>query len=150
MIEETCCGTYSSVDGCCVVKSKQENNDMIKGFEDYTENLSDADIDTARKVYRVMYYYFDRDLVVTNDMIRSEMEINYHIKLSPSKVRKLINWIHVNNHIPYLIASQNGYGCAKTIEELQDYKKSLEGRVSAINQRIKAVELGVSKMQQAT
>ena len=113
---------------------------MITGFDKETEPLSDVERQQARLVWYVMNAAFKRGESITNKQIRKVLETNHNTKVTDARIRKMINWMHIEGHIPDLIASNNGYAKAKSAQELKDYIESLRSRVVAINGRLSAAK----------
>lgn len=114
---------------------------MIPGFEEHTFQLNIEEKAMARRVWRIIR---DSKKPIKNSQIRKRME-EEGVKCSAPKVRKMINWMHTNGHLKNLIASSQGYSFAKSRQELMDYQKSLEGRISAIYSRYLATKRDVNE-----
>jgi hypothetical protein len=131
-----CCGTYSSDDGCCSGKTEET---MIVGFEDYTMDLTEEERGFARQMYRYMKDKFNDGLPVTNRKIQEAMLMKHGFEVTAPRIRKIIAWMHINGHLPRLVASSNGYSWAEDDKALIDYAASLKGRREAIHMRYEAV-----------
>lgn len=106
---------------------------MIKGFEEYTSNLTDEEKDIAREVWRIL----DKtNAPMTNKEICKKLA-GTGLNTSAPRLRKMINWMHIKGHLPRLIATSKGYHFAKNRQELSDYAESLKGRIMAIEGRWK-------------
>lgn len=64
---------------------------------------------------------------ITNRELRKRLA-DYHVDVSDSVVRAMINHIRSNGLVPDLIASAKGYYRAMDFAELEQYCNSLEGR----------------------
>lgn len=118
---------------------------MLTGFEEITHDLSDKEKDQAGHVWRVMQHSFLNGQSITNAEISSLVEDEYGYSLSGPRIRKMINWMHTEGHLPRLIATSKGYSRAKTAKELLDYLKSIEGRLNSIHSRYKAIQRDLSQ-----
>ena len=64
-------------------------------------------------------------------------------KITEARARKLINHIRINGMVIGLIATSDGYYIADSIDELNSYISSLQGREDAI----KAVRVSLEKQR---
>lgn len=115
-------------------------NKMIKGFETYTEPLSDKDRkEVAPELAKILSWRVGKTMAITNTELRAMMRSRgYHI--SDAKIRALINHIRVKGMVERLIASSLGYYVAATAGELADYCDSLREREAAIREVRQALE----------
>ena len=107
---------------------------MIKGFEEYTHDLTEEELEMARNVWTILQA--SRPDPITNTKICEKLSARGFETSSP-RVRKMINWMHIKGHLPNLIASSKGYHFAESRQELSDYVQSLQGRIMAIQGRWK-------------
>ena len=109
---------------------------MIDGFEEYTKDLSDWELQVARKVWN----YFNRiPGWSTNKQIRENLKQN-GVNIDGSRFRKIMNWLHLHGHLPNLVASNKGYKIAESREELKKYIQSLDQRIKPIEARKKMAQ----------
>lgn len=108
---------------------------MIKGFEEYTYDLSEEEKNHARYVYRMLIRTAEP---ITNAEICEKLD-KLGIKTSGPRIRKMINWMHIHGHLPNLIADSRGYHFAQNRQQLADYAESLHGRIHAIRGRYERV-----------
>lgn len=123
---------------------------MINGFEDETHDLTEEEKKLTRFAWRAMNYAFNAERTITNKEIANFIRHNTGVKVGSPRIRKMINWMHVQGHLPNLIASSNGYGKAKDMKELMAYADSLRGRIKAIQARLDAVKKDISDNNQAS
>ena len=114
---------------------------MLKGFEKYTENLTEYEKkvmlglfivsmrakvgkDSAIKSGKIVQDLKDRDIA------RGESK---YAKVNEQRVKKVLSYIRINNLVPGLMATQDGYFVAATQADLEGYISSLTSRVNAIN-----------------
>ena len=116
---------------------------MIENFEELTYELTKYERDI------IVPYMVDRlkknigkDYAVTNQVIIKGMEKdrNFQLKLTSARIRKLINYIRVNDLIPCLMATSKGYYRADSINEIESYIRSLKQRERAICIMREAIE----------
>lgn len=122
---------------------------MLNGFEEQTKKLTDKEKIQARIIYRYLSNAFSVGKGITNDKMRKMFKLETGDKISGARVRKMINWMHVNGYLKGLKATSNGYAQAKSLDELISYKESLVGRISAVQERIKAVENDIKMYDQS-
>lgn len=104
---------------------------MIKGFDEQTQPLTEYEekfllpvVIAGLKTKR------GAESAVTNTYIVSKLKPRY--KVDAPRLRKIINHIRVNDLLPGLIATNNGYYLATSEAEINDYVDSLRGREDAI------------------
>lgn len=122
---------------------------MIEGFYDQTHELTDEERHLSRFAWRAMNYAFSIEKTITNNEISDHIKKQTGVKVSPPRIRKMINWMHTQGHLPRLVASSKGYARAKDVSELMDYAKSLTGRINAIQARLNAVKKDIADNNQS-
>ena len=115
---------------------------MLKGFESHTQPLSENELrHEVQLLAREMIKHRGEDRAMSNGSIRDWFARNYGIKVGDAKVRAYINAIRTNGWCRHLIASSRGYYVATSVQEVEDYCRSLRGRENAI----KAVRLSLQE-----
>lgn len=104
---------------------------MITGFEKHTARLTDDEMKLVRGFTIALERRVGKKNAVTSSYIIKEYK-KQGVKISGPRVRKIINYIRMNNLVPGLIASSQGYYVTDDPEELKGYIESLEGRLSSI------------------
>lgn len=113
---------------------------MLKGFEDYTAPLSENELrHEVRLLATELTKHRGEDWAMSNGAIRDWFARNYGLRVGDAKVRAYINAIRTNGWCRHLIASSRGYYVATSVQEVEDYCRSLRGRENAI----KAVRLSL-------
>lgn len=72
-----------------------------------------------------------KEKAITNKYICEKLK-DIGIKLTDSRLRKIIHHIRANDLVPLLIATSRGYYIATDNQEIEDYIKSLEERANSI------------------
>ena len=98
---------------------------MIKGFEDYTYELTDVELLLVDKLIRGLNPKTGKEKAITSTIICKSLNIT-----SP-RLRKLINYIRTTNQLPGLCSSKNGYFVAENLKEIEDYIISLKQRIKS-------------------
>lgn len=111
---------------------------MIQGFDEQTAPLTDEEKRAIPLMVSCLKTKVGKAMTVTNKKITSGM-VMYGYKLTEPRVRKIINHIRLNDLVPCLIATSNGYYVADTEEEVKNYEESLKGRISAQQEVLKAI-----------
>lgn len=113
---------------------------MIKGFEKQTIELNDHELN----VVSILVDRFSKKPgyknIVTNNQIIEGLRMKHGIEIKDSRVRKVIQYIRVNNLIPGLIATSKGYYSTDDIEELESWIESMVQRENAIRETRLAIE----------
>lgn len=120
---------------------------MIKNFEDFTIELTDAEL----KLIPMMVDRFSTKRgiknIVTADTMIAKMDQALGIKMKDTRIRKMIQFIRVNNLVPGLIATSRGYYTAETVAEINQWIESLKARESAIREIREVAERHVHLME---
>lgn len=113
---------------------------MINGFEKQTIELNDHELN----VVSILVDRFSKKPgfknIVTNNQIIEGLRMKHGIEIKDSRVRKVIQYIRVNNLIPGLIATSKGYYSTDDIEELESWIESMVQRENAIRETRLAIE----------
>lgn len=120
---------------------------MIKNFEEFTIELTPTE-------HRLIPMMVDRfktkrgiKTVVTAETMIGKIHESFGVKLKDTRVRKIIQYIRVNNLVPGLIATSKGYYTAETTAEINDWIESLKAREFAIRQIREVAENHVHLME---
>ena len=114
---------------------------MIKGFEDVTTKISANEKEVYLPlVVEVLSHRVGCKKAATNKMIREYLHLEDSVIITETKMRKIISYIRQNHLVPCLIATNRGYYVAEEKQEMNDYLKSLQGRIDAIYASMKALE----------
>lgn len=116
---------------------------MIENFEELTYELTpyEKNVIVPYMVDRLKHNIGNRSAVTNRTIIkRMEEDKNFNLKLTSTRIRKLINYIRVNDLIPCLMATSKGYYRANSIGEIESYIRSLKQRERAIRQMREAIE----------
>jgi hypothetical protein len=117
---------------------------MINGFEDQTEPLTEyEESELLPHIVRGLRLKVGKAMSVTNRAIVEGMKRNLGLKITEPRVRKIINHIRINDLVPCLIATSQGYYIAESEQELKDYEESLLGREEAI----RSVRLSIQRQR---
>lgn len=119
---------------------------MIKNFTEETEPLTEyEEKQLMPPIVRGLMTKRGKNNAVTNGAIIDGLRRNLNLSITSARVRKIINHIRINDIVPCLIATSNGYYIADTEAELREYEESLLGRESAIRQ----VRLSIARQRQS-
>ena len=103
---------------------------MINGFSIETSPLNEYE----RKILIPLFvkaFKVKNKMIITNNIICEKLK-NLGYKISPSRTRKIINHIRINNLVPCLIATSGGYYVSSDVDEIMTYCESLKQRAEAI------------------
>lgn len=107
---------------------------MIKGFETITADLSNDELQMVQSIIKGLKGKQGKDMAITGAKICDAMG------LGGARLRKIINHIRINNLLPGLCSSKNGYFIATNIDEMNDYIISLKQRIKAQVDVLNALE----------
>lgn len=121
---------------------------MLKGFEDYTEPLSEyeRDIVMPRVLSILKKYKPTKGNPIMNWNIRDKL-YEYNIKVKPATVRRVIHYIRVNYLIKGLMATSCGYYLTRDPHLLNTYMKTLQGRIRAIQAVKRSIRVYMEKLK---
>lgn len=104
---------------------------MISNFERDTVRLSGYEKNELMPavIEKLKTCVGKRKVITNKKLIRQHL--GYYV-VDPARLRKVINYIRNNNLISGLVATSRGYYIAENREELEQYVKSLQGRIAAI------------------
>lgn len=107
---------------------------MIPGFEKETAQLTSTE---KRMIPHITKYLLDKKgekKAITGYQISQYLNDSWAAeKFSGARIRKLINYIRMNNIIKCLVATSSGYYIESDPEKIQIYITSLRARANAIN-----------------
>lgn len=112
---------------------------MINGFEEETKPLTDEEKEFIPFFVRCLAKRVGKKNAVTNQSIR-EGFARHKVKITDSRVRKIINHIRINDLVPKLCANSRGYYVAGNSIELIDYIDGLRSRIKAQSAVLKQLE----------
>lgn len=104
---------------------------MIRGFEDFTVDLDEKDKEVAEALADYFKMAVGRDKAITSISI-TKLFSSAGTKLEGSMIRKMVQYIRVNNLCPNLCASQKGYYVAQTKQEKEQYIESMRERIRSM------------------
>lgn len=120
---------------------------MIKNFEEFTIDLTP----TEHRLIPMMVDRFKNKRgiahIVTAETMISKINEAFGVKLKDTRIRKIIQYIRVNNLVPGLIATSRGYYTAETTAEINEWIESLKAREFAIRQIREVAEHHVHLME---
>ena len=105
---------------------------MIEGFEEFTPNVKDSEIETIRMLARCLKRRVGKDNAILNKDIREAFESKGYKKFNESKLRRYIQYIRANGYVKMLCASKKGYYIAENEEDWIRYKEAYRTRVRSM------------------
>lgn len=117
---------------------------MIVGFEKETAPLTKKEKDLIPFLTSLICKYNSREKCITNKNIREFCAG----QVEDTRVRKIINYIRINNIIKGLIATSNGYYVSDNINEIKQYSESLRNRVLAIDAVKNCIDSYIKELEQ--
>ena len=105
---------------------------MLKGFESHTEPLTNYEInEILPRMIGGLSRRLGIEQAISNRQI-IEILRNKGLSTTDARIRKIINYIRVNDLVPGLIAASKGYYVSKNPKEIRGYIQTLAGREQAI------------------
>ena len=102
---------------------------MINGFEEITKELSKEEVRIANHLFQT---FRGNSKYRTSKLILSELKRAFGIKLDPARLRKIIHFMRTElGRYGFIIASSKGYKFTTDIEEMKEYKISLDQRINS-------------------
>lgn len=120
---------------------------MITGFEKYTIELTDDEM----KIVSIIVDRFRKKPgmknIVTNQQMIAGLKSHHQIEISESRIRKIIQYIRINEMIPGLIATSKGYYSTNDIDELEQWIESMKQREHSIRESRKSIESFIQQLK---
>ena len=107
---------------------------MIKGFEEYTYELTNYEKELVDKLIKGLSPKIGRSNAVTSTVICKSLNI-----VGP-RLRKLINHIRITNQLAGLCSTSKGYFVAENLGEIDDYIISLKQRIKSQVEVLNSIE----------
>ena len=107
---------------------------MIKGFEEYTYELTNYEKELVVKLIKGLSPKIGRSNAVTSTVICKSLNI-----VGP-RLRKLINHIRITNQLAGLCSTSKGYFVAENLGEIDDYIISLKQRIKSQVEVLNSIE----------
>jgi hypothetical protein len=104
---------------------------MIQGFEDITGHLSDEEKSLIHLVIKGLNAHKGEDRAIKTELICFKLCNKYKVKISPPRLRKIVNFIRSNSILP-VVGTSKGYYVADNKEALKKQIDSLTERMDAI------------------
>ena len=115
---------------------------MINGFYNETHELNEYEQNILLPVIvKGLSTKIGESKAVTNKHIIEHLKLRGYQKLTPARVRKIINNIRVNGIIKNLVASSKGYWIEPNIERRKLYSESIIQRADAMLAILKHIEI---------
>lgn len=106
---------------------------MIPGFEDFTVDVSEGDIEAINIIAKALNCRVGLHHAITNQEARKAMYSFNGTNISDVKFRKYIQYIRAYNLCPRLCASSKGYWIAKDEKEFIKYREGYASRMRAMS-----------------
>lgn len=120
---------------------------MINNFEEYTFELTNEEKFVVQTIVKRFNTLKGKRNIVTGEQIRIGIKNNLQIDFTDSRIRKMIQYIRLNNMVLGLVASSKGYYVAETIDEIQQWVDSLKSRENAIREIREMAEKQIAEMK---
>ena len=119
---------------------------MIINFEKQTDALTDYERTTILPIMaRCLSNKIGKEMAITNNLMCEKMAKHGYC-ITPTRVRKIINYIRTNDLVEGLMATSTGYYVTHDTSELRTYIVSLKGREEAIREMRESMELQLERM----
>lgn len=115
---------------------------MLPGFEDITQDITPDEIILAKWIAKGLALRVGKDNAITNKEIRKVMEEKHYVKINDIRMRRMIQYIRIENLVPCLCAGKKGYYRANPITtEWEDWVESMERRKRQIEYTLACAKL---------
>jgi len=102
---------------------------MIKGFEEYTSPLNE---EQKRVAYHLFNVFKHHRKFRTNKFIREELRKVFGVKVSDIELRTMMHYIRCELCTDgFVMATSKGYKYTDDLQDMIDYKISLDGRIKS-------------------
>ena len=107
---------------------------MITNFESITVELSEIELKMVDVVVSRFKQKPGRENLVTNQQMLTGLNKAFGLNLSEPRIRKIIQFIRINNILPGLIGISRGYYFTESVDEIESWIESMEERERSIAQ----------------
>lgn len=105
---------------------------MIKNFENVTADLNHDEKKIVPIIVKRFQNLQGKQNIVTNKEIIEGLYKHCNIKLTQPRVRKIIQYIRLNNLLAGLIATQSGYYYTTSEVQIREWIETMKQREAAI------------------
>jgi hypothetical protein len=106
---------------------------MITNFENQTQELNEYELSTLLPiVVRGLMTKKGKENAITNKSICKALK-EQGLKITDTRLRKIVHHIRANDIIPLLLATSKGYYISTDNQEIENYIQSLKERANSIN-----------------
>lgn len=120
---------------------------MINNFEEYTFELTSEEKFVMETIAKRFNTLKGKRNIVTGEQIRIGIKNNLQIDFNESRIRKMIQYIRLNNIVMGLVATSKGYYVAESVDEIQQWVDSLKSRENAIREIREIAERQIEAMK---
>ena len=119
---------------------------MIVGFEDFTVEITPEEQNVVNIIIKRFQTKVGKTNIVTADKIAIGLKAHFGIEFKESRIRKMIQYIRLNNLVSGLVATSKGYFVAQSPDEIMDWIDSLKSRENAIRKIREQAEQHVERL----
>lgn len=105
---------------------------MIKNFEEITANLTPEEEGLVPIIVKRFKDRPGKENVVTNPKMIAGIKANFGIELTEPRIRKIIQFIRLNNILPGLVGTSKGYFYAENESDIELWIDSMKQRENSI------------------
>lgn len=107
---------------------------MITGFDKHTKDLTAIEKDIVLPILTKGFKQLvGKKAAMTSGAIIDSVRTHHNLTITAPRLRKIVNYIRINDKVPLLISTSKGYYVATDQQEVIDYIKSLRERSEAIS-----------------
>ncbi len=124
---------------------------MLENFKEITVELSQDEEELVDIVINRFRLLPGKGNIVTNPQMLKRLNEKFNMTLTEPRIRKIIQFIRLNNLLPGLIGTSRGYYYTDNLEEIETWILSMQQRERAIRESWKIAQnhVRVIKKQQA-
>jgi hypothetical protein len=119
---------------------------MIVGFEDFTVEITPEEQYVVNIIIKRFQTKVGKTNIVTADKIALGLKAHFGIEFKESRIRKMIQYIRLNNLVSGLVATSKGYFVAQSPDEIMDWIDSLKSRENAIRKIREQAEQHIERL----
>jgi len=105
---------------------------MIRNFEEITANLTPEEEALVPIIVKRFKDKPGKENVVTNPKMIEGIRIHFGVELTEPRIRKIIQFIRLNNILPGLVGTSKGYFYAENESDIELWIDSMKQRENAI------------------
>jgi hypothetical protein len=118
---------------------------MITNFEKQTQDLTSEEMNRVLPlVVRGLNSHVGKSNAISSSDIKKALKTKYNINLYSTRLRKIVNYLRINDIVPFLCSCGKGYYIG-TNEDVLNTIQSLNERISSMQNVVNSLKRQINK-----